>query len=78
MSTLIYREARQVTEATKRSYVRQLDALLQKKQAEAAEIRSAYSKDVGTDWLDLIVFEGTHEFCKDDTPIARLVAELMA
>lgn len=33
-------------------------------------------KDVGTDWLELTVFEGTHEFCRDDAPIARLVQDL--
>lgn len=34
------------------------------------------AKEVGTDWLDLIIFEGTHEFCKDDAPIIRLVTDL--
>lgn len=33
-------------------------------------------KDVGTDWLTFITFEGTHEFCKDDMPIKALVDEL--
>jgi dienelactone hydrolase len=34
------------------------------------------SKDVGADWLDLIIFDGNHEFCKDDAPIIRLVNDL--
>ena len=33
-------------------------------------------KDVGTDWLSFITFEGTHEFCKDDSPIKALVDEI--
>lgn len=33
-------------------------------------------KDVGTDWLSFITFEGTHEFCKDDDPIRALVDEI--
>ena len=33
-------------------------------------------KDVGTDWLSFVLFEGTHEFCKDDIPIQMLVEEL--
>ena len=34
------------------------------------------AKEVGTDWLDLIIFEGEHEFCRDDAPIERLVNDL--
>ena len=34
------------------------------------------SKNVGTEWLDLMIFEGVHEFCKDDAPIERLVNDL--
>lgn len=34
------------------------------------------AKDVGTDWLDLIIFEGEHEFNKDDAPILRLIDDL--
>lgn len=34
-------------------------------------------KDVGTDWLSFITFEGTHEFCKDDAPIEALVKHLL-
>lgn len=31
---------------------------------------------VGTDWVELIVFDGAHEFCKDDKPIDRLIEDL--
>ncbi|MBE7031022.1 MAG: hypothetical protein E7409_06295 [Ruminococcaceae bacterium] len=31
---------------------------------------------VGTDWVELIVFDGFHEFCKQDEPLARLVSDL--
>ena len=30
----------------------------------------------GTDWVELIVFEGTHEFCKFDEPIEKLISDL--
>lgn len=33
-------------------------------------------KDVGTDWLSFITFDGTHEFCKDDEPIEEMVKHL--
>lgn len=33
-------------------------------------------RDVGTDWLETIVFDGVHEFYKDDAPILRLVEQL--
>ena len=33
--------------------------------------------NVGTDWVDFIVFDGNHEFHKDDAPIQRLVEDLM-
>ncbi len=33
-------------------------------------------KDVGTDWISFITFEGTHEFCKEDAPIKALVDEI--
>jgi len=33
-------------------------------------------KDVGTDWVDMAVFEGTHEFFKEDAPLAAMVKEL--
>ena len=28
------------------------------------------------DWLDFILYDGTHEFCREDTPIERLVADI--
>ena len=31
---------------------------------------------VGTDWVNFIVFEGKHEFIKDDEPIKKLVADI--
>lgn len=33
-------------------------------------------KGIGTDWIELIEFDGVHEFCHDDRPIERLVADL--
>ena len=33
-------------------------------------------KDVGTDWVDFITFEGGHEFCRDDAPIEKLIDDL--
>ncbi len=36
----------------------------------------AEEQGVPTDWLDLIIFEGEHEFYKDDAPIERLVDDL--
>ena len=35
------------------------------------------SSDVGGDWIDLICFDGTHEFCRDDAPIERLINDLL-
>ena len=35
-----------------------------------------YSKDVGTDWCELILYDGKHEFCRDDAPIERLINDL--
>ena len=34
-------------------------------------------KDVGTDWLTFIPFDGTHEFCRDDKPITDMVKRLL-
>lgn len=31
---------------------------------------------VGTDWVSLKVFDGNHEFCKDDEPIKQLIKDL--
>lgn len=36
----------------------------------------AMCKDVGTDWLTFIPFDGTHEFCKEDAPIKNLIKHL--
>ncbi len=36
----------------------------------------AAEQGVPTDWLDLIIFSGTHEFCKDDASIICLVNDL--
>ncbi|MBE6691075.1 MAG: hypothetical protein E7590_07335 [Ruminococcaceae bacterium] len=33
-------------------------------------------KTVGTDWIELIEFDGKHEFCHDDRPLERLAADL--
>ena len=33
-------------------------------------------REVGTDWLSFLTFDGGHEFCKDDAPIKALVHEL--
>ena len=34
-------------------------------------------KNVGTEWVNFIVFDGSHEFCKDDKPIERLISDLI-
>ena len=31
------------------------------------------SKPYGNDWVDLVVFPGVHEFCKDDEPIQKII-----
>lgn len=33
-------------------------------------------ENVGTDWIDLIVFDGVHEFCTDDKPIEKLINDI--
>lgn len=33
-------------------------------------------KEVGTDWLDYIEYDGIHEFCLEDGPIKRLVEDI--
>ncbi len=43
---------------------------------ESFEKIKEYCREVGTDWVDLIVFEGKHEFCKFDQPIERLISDL--
>lgn len=42
---------------------------------ETKRLVSMCSK-VGTDWLNIIYFDGTHEFHKDDAPIIKLINEL--
>ena len=37
---------------------------------------SELCREVGTDWVTFIPYEGTHEFCLDDEPIRRLVKDL--
>ena len=32
--------------------------------------------EVGTDWVDFAVFEGEHEFVKDDAPLQQLITDL--
>lgn len=32
---------------------------------------------VGTDWIDFIVFGGTHELCTDDTQIERMIEDII-
>ena len=43
---------------------------------ESFEKLKGYCAEVGTDWVELIVFDGGHEFCRDDRPIERLIADL--
>lgn len=35
-------------------------------------------REVGTDWVTFMTFDGDHEFCKDDEPIRRLAEYLKA
>ncbi len=46
--------------------------------AESYQKLCEHCSEVGTDWVELIVFDGTHEFCKFDEPIERLIADLKA
>ena len=34
-------------------------------------------KDVGTDWIDFMPFDGDHEFCKDDAPVEKMIKHLL-
>ena len=45
---------------------------------ESYERIKAYCKDVGTDWCQLVLFDGKHEFCLDDAPVERLINDLKA
>lgn len=33
--------------------------------------------DVGTDWFESIIFEGKHEFYRDDTPLKKMIESLL-
>ncbi len=33
-------------------------------------------KEVGTDWAELVIFDGKHEFCKDDKYIEKLIEDI--
>ncbi len=48
-----------------------------KESLKSFETIKTICKDVGTDWIRLMVFDGTHEFCKDDSPIEQLIDDLM-
>ena len=53
------------------------DALFDYKEAiKSFDKLKLLCKNVGTDWVDFVVFDGIHEFCKDDTPIEKMVNEL--
>lgn len=43
---------------------------------ESFEKLKEYCKEVGIDWVKFILFDGVHEFHKDDEPIENLVKEL--
>lgn len=43
---------------------------------ESFEKLKEICKNVGTDWVEFIVFGGVHEFCKDDKPIEKLIENL--
>ena len=45
---------------------------------ESFERLKMLCKDVGTDWVNLLVFDGGHEFFKEDEPIERLIEDLSA
>ena len=53
------------------------DELFRSEHSEASFERiKTYCEDVGTDWCDLILFDGKHEFCLDDAPVERLINDL--
>lgn len=50
------------------------DELFDIKSAEKEAIRlQEMCSKINKDWLDIIYFNGTHEFCKDDEPIKKLI-----
>lgn len=55
------------------------DELFEAKYAEESFKKlEALCKTVGTDWVKLTVFDGKHEFYRDDTPILQLIQDLCA
>ena len=44
---------------------------------ESFEKLKEICKEVGTDWVSFMVFDGVHEFCIDDEPIKKLISRLM-
>lgn len=43
---------------------------------ESFEKVKKMSEGYSDDWIELVVFEGNHEFCKDDAPIERLIEDI--
>lgn len=43
---------------------------------ESYEALCEMCKDVGTEWVNFMPFEGDHEFCKDDAPIDEMIKHL--
>ena len=43
---------------------------------ESFEKLKELCQNVGTDWIDLFTFDGTHEFFKEEEPIRQLIEEL--
>ena len=55
------------------------DALFDVKHGmDAFETLTELCKDVGTEWLTFIPFDGTHDFCHNDEPITEMVKDLLA
>ncbi len=44
--------------------------------SESFEFLKEHCKDVGMDWVDLVIFDGTHEFFKNDEPLEKLAEDL--
>lgn len=43
---------------------------------EAFQKLKAFAEPVGTDWVNLVVYDGIHEFCKEDAPLIQLAEDL--
>ena len=53
------------------------DELFAKEGGKASFARiTELCREVGTDWVELSMFEGKHEFFMDEAPIRRLIADL--